>query len=634
MDVLNGLSAYLRDPNLFAALLLAVPFGLVAGAVPGLGGKLSIVMALPFLIGQDPMLAAVFLLAMHSVIHTGGPVPSILIGIPGTGPDAATVLDGHPMARRGEAGRALGAALAASCVGGLFGALCLAFTLPFASQMIRAFGPPEIFLLTLLGISFISSVSGNAVRRGLIIGCLGLLTAFVGMDPISGVARFTFNQYFLWDGVDLISAIIGLFAIPEMLALLTARRSLGGTAPGSSQTTGVWTGMLDVWRHRYLTLRASLIGTLIGTIPGLGGEVASWLAYGHAVQSSPRPEEFGTGRVEGVIAPEAANNSKEGGSLLPTLFFGLPGSSGMAVMLGAFITLGITPGISLATPGTNLIWILIWALVLANILSVAIFLGGSRWLLRFVDFPGHNIFPFVLTFALMGSYFSALNWQTWLLVLAFGILGHLFKINNWPRAPFAIGLVLGSTAEIALHQSTTIWGASFLLRPVSLVLIALIIATLYFNLGRLRGHTDNTGSGNLGLPGLLALLFAGALVLTSRYPSVAAVFPAGVAMVGLALALAETFSGWRTQVHVSTTEHSNPERKAIFWLAAFVASAVLFGLSPGLPLLTAIYFHLRPQASRWTPLISATVLFLILEGVMARGLGLDVFPGLVDAWIS
>ena len=444
-DALAGLGAYLDDPTLLLALLLAVPLGVLAGVIPGLGGKLSIVMAIPFLVGADPTVGAVFLLAMHSVIHTGGPIPSILLGVPGSGPDAATVVDGHPMARNGQAGRALGAALASSCVGGIFGALVLALALPLVKPVLLSFGPPEVFMLAVLGITFIAAVSGARMVRGLMVGCIGLLVSFVGMDPIGGVARYTAGQLFLMDGVDLITAVVGLFAVPEMLALMRQQAHHGALPGGGFEERGIVKGMLDVWRHRYLTLRASLIGTVIGIIPGLGGDVASWVSYGHAVQSSPRPGEFGKGRVEGVIAPEAANNSKEGGSLLPTLFFGIPGSSGMAVMLGAFVTLGITPGPSMAGQGLPLVWTLIWALVLANVLAVAVFLPGAGLLARVSGLSGAAMFPFVLCFALIGTYLSALHWQTFILLFGFGLLGVALKHHEWPRGPFAIGLVLGTT---------------------------------------------------------------------------------------------------------------------------------------------------------------------------------------------
>ncbi len=630
-DAIAGLGAYANDPALLLALLLAVPLGVLAGVIPGLGGKLSIVMAIPFLVGADPTLGAVFLLAMHSVIHTGGPIPSILLGVPGSGPDAATVVDGHPMARNGQAGRALGAALASSCVGGIFGALVLALALPLVKPVLLSFGPPEVFMLAVLGITFIAAVSGARMVRGLMVGCIGLLVSFVGMDPIGGVARYTAGQLFLMDGVDLITAVVGLFAVPEMLALMRQQAHHGALPGGGFEERGIVKGMLDVWRHRYLTLRASLIGTVIGIIPGLGGDVASWVSYGHAVQSSPRPGEFGKGRVEGVIAPEAANNSKEGGSLLPTLFFGIPGSSGMAVMLGAFVTLGITPGPSMAGQGLPLVWTLIWALVLANVLAVAVFLPGAGLLARVSGLSGAAMFPFVLCFALIGTYLSALHWQTFILLFGFGLLGVALKHHEWPRGPFAIGLVLGTPAEIALHQSLAIWGASFLLRPLTLVLIALVLASLWQSVRRYR-RSPEVHAPDRGLLVVFVGVFALALVTALRYPAPSSVLPALIGGLGTVLALAcgmamvrnrplplapDSAAGWRSHVAASAS------------LALFVALVLVLGLSPGLPL-ALLLFHL--PARRGGPLralLAALAMLVIVEGVFAAILGVSLYRGLI-----
>ena len=333
------------DPSLWLVMVAAVPMGMIFGAVPGLGGKLGIVLSIPLVFGMDMVPGCVFLVAMHSVVHTGGSIPSILLGIPGTGPDAATVCDGHPMARRGEGGRALGASLAASAVGGVFGAVFLAALMPIVQPTVLAFGPAELFFLALLGITFIGAVSGDDVVKGVLVGTLGLMLSFVGAEPQTGMPRFSMGQIFLWDGIDVITAVLAIFAVPECL-VLAGNRTMSSAVSGRVRygLSELLDGVADVGRHWGLTLRTSFIGAVIGLIPGLGGDVASWMCYGHAVQTSQTPERFGTGAVEGVIGPEAANNSKEGGSLLPTLFFGIPGSSGMVLMLGAFIVLGVQPG--------------------------------------------------------------------------------------------------------------------------------------------------------------------------------------------------------------------------------------------------------------------------------------------------
>ncbi len=475
--------------SLWGLMLTAIPLGMLFGAVPGVGGKLGIVFSIPFVFGMDPIPGSVFLLAMHSVVHTGGSIPSILLGIPGTGPDAATVCDGYPMTQRGEAGRALGASLAASAVGGVLGASFLAALIPVVRPIVLAFGPAEFFFLALLGITFIAAMSGNSLVKGIIVGAFGLMLSFVGTEPQTGVQRFTFGQLFLVDGIEVIITVLGLFAIPETLAIAAGRRGASSTRTASGRYVfgDMLRGVADVGRHWGLTLRTSFIGAAIGLIPGLGGDVASWMCYGHAVQSSKTPERFGKGAVEGVIGPEAANNSKEGGSLLPTLFFGIPGSSGMAVMLGAFIMLGIQPGPDVALNHLDLVWILIWTLVVANVLAALMFLAIGRWLALVTFMRSGLLVPFVLLLTFVGGYAGGGNWQSLMVLVALGVLGYGLKRCDWPRSPFVIGMALGPVMDISLHQSLAIWGPAFVFRPIAMALALATLATIVASLrGRLR----------------------------------------------------------------------------------------------------------------------------------------------------
>lgn len=483
-----SLLGIVTNPTLMGLIVLAVPIGMFFGAVPGLGGKLGIVILIPFVFGMDPIAGAVFLLAMHAVVHTGGSIPSILFGVPGTGPDAATIVDGFPMTQRGEAGRALGASLGASGVGGIIGGVFLAAMLPLLRPVVLAFSPAEFFLLAIFGITFIATLSGQSLSKGLLVGMFGLMLAMVSLDPHTGTQRYTYDMLFLWDGVDVIAAVLGLFAIPEMIALGVKGGSIAGirTRAARYDLREVVSGIADVFRHFWLTLRTSVIGAVIGMIPGLGGDAASWICYGHAVQTSKTPERFGKGAVEGVIAPETANNSKEGGSLLPTLFFGVPGSSGMAIMLGAFVMLGIQPGPMLALTGMDLVWTLIWALVVANALSVVMFLACAPAFGMLTFVRGGLLIPFVVTLAFLGSFLSQGAWENIVLLCALGAVGYLLKKHGWPRPPFVIGLVLGPIAEDSFHKALGIWGPTFFLRPQSLVLIALIAGSVAFYVWRLK----------------------------------------------------------------------------------------------------------------------------------------------------
>ncbi len=479
----SALFAMLSNPKTMGLMLIAVLIGLVVGATPGIGGRLSIALAIPFVFGMDMTQGAVFLLTMHAVNGTSGQISSIMFGVPGDGDDAATTIDGHPMAKKGEAGRALGASITASGVGGIIGAIVFAVMIPVLEPVVLAFSPAEFFLLAILGITFIAFLAGKGqIFKGIIVGLFGMLLATVGMDPTTGIARFSGNYLFLWDGLSVVTAVLAIFAVPEMISLAARGGSISAVSIESSAISykQLLGGVMEVPRHWFLALRTSIIGALIGMIPGLGGSAAAWLCYGHAVQTSKTPERFGHGAVEGVIAPETASNAKEGGSLLPTLFFGIPGSSGMAVLMGAFLILGIQPGPAMFTTHLDLVWTLIWALVVGNLIAVTFLLFITRWVAVLTFINGAVLVPFILVLVMVGSYANEGQWENLLILFAISVIGWGLMRWNWPRAPFVIGLVLGKIAEESLHKALGLWGMSFFTRPLSLVLIGLIVATIAF----------------------------------------------------------------------------------------------------------------------------------------------------------
>ena len=497
----------LTTPRLLFLMAIAVPMGVFFGSTPGLGGKLGLVLLIPFVYNMDQLTGAVFLCAMHAVVHTGGSIPSILIGVPGDGPAAATALDGYAMTKKGEAGRALGASFGASTVGGLLGAMFLGLSLPILEPIILNFSPAEFFLLAILGITFIATLSGDSFVKGMIVGLFGLMCAFIGLDPSTGSPRFTFGQIWLWDGLSVIVAVLSMFAVPEMISLGVKGRAydisaetaakLQGSSPSAEPVSRrvsyaqIFQGMVDVAHHKWLVLRCSLLVAAIGVIPGLGGDAAAWMAYGHTVQSSKHPERFGKGEVAGVIGAETGSCAKEAGSLLPTLFFGVPGSSGMAIMLGAFLMLGIQPGPTMLTEHVNIVWSLIWALVIANIFAVIMLIAAGPWIGKLGSMKASFLIPYVLVFALLGCYLYGGIWQNLILVMVMGSLGYLFKRHDWPRAPFIIGVILGKIAEDSLQKAIGLFGASFFWRPISLILIAMILASVAFYFWRSR-HSSKT----------------------------------------------------------------------------------------------------------------------------------------------
>jgi TctA family transporter len=484
IDVMfSSLFVMLTSPKIMGLMLLAVLIGLAVGVTPGIGGRLSIALAIPFVYGMEMIPGAVFLLTMHAVTGTSGQISSIMFGVPGDGDDAATTLDGYPMARKGEAGRALGASITASGVGGIVGAVVFALMIPVLEPVVLAFSPAEFFLLAVLGITLIAFLAGGRnIFKGIIVGLYGMILATVGMDPQTGTARFSGDYLFLWDGLSLVTAVLALFAVPEMIALGVRGGSISAVSQEAARFS--WRqllhGVLEVPRHWWLALRTSIIGAVIGMIPGLGGSAAAWMCYGHAVQSSKHPERFGHGAVEGVIAPETASNAKEGGSLLPTLFFGIPGSSGMAVMMGAFLILGLQPGPAMITQHLDVVWTLIWALVVGNIIAVGFLLFITRWIAVLTFVNGAMLVPFIFVLVVLGTYVSEGRWENLPILVGLSALGYGLLRADWPRAPFVIGLVLGKVAEESLHKALQLWGLEFFLRPLSLVLIALITATVAF----------------------------------------------------------------------------------------------------------------------------------------------------------
>jgi TctA family transporter len=432
---------------------------------------------------MDMVAGAVFLLTMHAVNGTSGQISSIMFGVPGDGDDAATTLDGYPMAKKGEAGRALGASITASGFGGIVGAVVFAIMIPVLEPVVLAFSPAEFFLLAVFGITLIAFLAGRGnIFKGIIVGLYGMILATVGMDPQTGTTRFAGDYLFLWDGLSLVTAVLALFAVPEMIALGVRGGSIASVSQEEARFSyrQLFAGVLEVPRHWWLALRTSIIGAVIGMIPGLGGSAAAWMCYGHAVQTSKHPERFGHGAVEGVIAPETASNAKEGGSLLPTLFFGIPGSSGMAVMMGAFLILGIQPGPAMITQHLDVVWTLIWALVVGNIIAVSILLFLTRWvaLLTFVN--GAMLVPFIIVLVAIGTFVSEGRWENLLILVGLSFIGYGLLRAGWPRAPFVIGLVLGRIAEESLHKALQLWGMEFFLRPLSLVLIGMISVTVAY----------------------------------------------------------------------------------------------------------------------------------------------------------
>src|SRR5688572_5762778 len=466
-------------PGTLGLMLAGIALGFAVGILPGLGGPTTLALMLPFIFTMQPVEAFAFLLGMAAVTATTGDITSILFGVPGEPTTASTVMDGHPMAKNGEAGRALGAALMSSLVGAVFGALALALAIPIVRPLVLAFGSPEYFMLAVLGLTFVAALSGDNLLKGLVAAGLGLMFATIGLDPMSGTQRYTFDQLFLWDGIGLVPITIGFFAIPEIIDLAVRRSAIARASIG--KLGGVMEGVKDTFRHWWLVIRCSAIGAYVGIIPGMGGSVTQWLAYAHAVQSSPNRERFGKGAVEGVVGPGAANNSTLGGHLIPTVAFGVPSGVTMAILLGAFIIQGLTPGPGMLLPESKgghlaLTFSFVWTIVIANIVTVAICFLFLNQLAKITQVRGSLLIPPVLLLIYLGAFAEKNAFEDLYLVLFFGVLGWVMEKLHWPRPPLILGLVLGPLAENRLFLATDNYGLEWLTRPWVLVLIAITLA--------------------------------------------------------------------------------------------------------------------------------------------------------------
>jgi TctA family transporter len=485
MDVFFSALLQVLTPGTIGLMLLGVGIGFAVGILPGLGGAATLALMMPFVYPMDTVSAFAFLLGMHSVTAMCGDITSVLFGIPGEAASAATVLDGYPMTRRGEAGRALGAVLLSAFIGALFGAAVLTLSVPVVRPIVLAFGPPEFLMLTILGLSFIISLAGRNLLKGFIMASFGFLLAMVGLDPQSSIQRFTFGNLYLWEGINVVPMVVGLFGGAEVVQLMLTR---GSIAHGQKDQpiAKVMQGVRDTLRHWWLTLRASAIGVLIGLIPGMGGTVAQWIAYAHAQQTSKHPRMFGKGSIEGVIAAGAVSNSREGGCLIPMVAFGIPSSVSMAILLSVFLIKGLVPGPDMLTRHLNVTYSMVWVIVLSNVVAVSASFIFLNHLARLTHVRTTLLVPFLLVLIAFGAYTAHNSFSDIVLMLAGTVLGIGAVRWEWPRAPLLLALVLGDIAERYLFLSYSLYEWTWLSRPLVIAFAVLTVAGMCWPFLRAR----------------------------------------------------------------------------------------------------------------------------------------------------
>ncbi len=454
--------------------------GLVLGIVPGIGGLAGTAMLLPFTFNMDPYAAFALLLGLGSTTATGDPIPAVLVRRARRcrvrGDRAST---DSRWRRKGEAGRALSACYMSSMMGGIFGACLLAVSIPILRPVMLFLGSPELLAFAVLGISMVALLSGNAPLRGLAAGCLGIMIAMIGTDPQSGTLRWTFNSLYLWDGLPLTPLLLGIFALPELCDLLITRQAIAAGVNKADIYKGQWQGVKDCFQHWWLIVRCSWIGGGIGSIPGISASVVDWLAYGHALKTEKGAAlTFGKGDVRGVIASESSNNAKEGGALVPTIAFGVPGSATMAILLGAFLIHGLVPGPDMLHKNLDITYSMVWSVALANILGAGMAYAFSPQFARLATLRFSLILPAVMGIIYIGAFEATRQWGDLYALLFFGLVGWCMKQFKWPRPPLILGAVLGDTIERYMFISVERYGISWFARPVVAILFIMAIIGL------------------------------------------------------------------------------------------------------------------------------------------------------------
>jgi putative tricarboxylic transport membrane protein len=663
----------LLEPARLGILIVGVVIGLAIGVLPGLNGIVGMAMLIPFTYNMDAPTAMALLLGMAAVITSSDFISAVLFGVPGHVGAAATVIDGHAMARKGEAGRAFGAGFAASLAGGLIGAVALAVSIPILRPVLLAIGSPELLAFTLFGLSMVATLSGRAPLKGLTAAGLGLMISMVGSRSESGALRWTFDTLYLYDGVPLVPAMLGLFAIPELCELAVARRKIAGDHAGGIDLSSQWDGVRDVGRHWWLVLRCGILGTGLGAIPGIGSAVIDWIAYGYAQRTEKNPETFGSGDVRGVIAPESSNNAKEGGHLVPTIAFGVPAGASMAILLGAFLMHGLAPGPEMLTKRLDVTYTIVWSLTLAHVIGAVICLFASPWLARVSAVRPEILLPIVLSLVTVAAYEGSHDWGDLFSLFIFGVAGWTMKRLGWPRPPLVVGLVIGAVFERYLYISTSLYGAGWLARPAVIAILALVAWALYrplaeivrsvvAQLRQIGSHPVRISASAAFTVGIILFIIA-AIALTADWPAAAKPVPltaCGIALTAAVLNLVnelfgvERSGGGNVDGGVAAGAHGPPADKNFgmaaaavlrqatvyfFWLAGLLALVAAVGFIPAIAIFIFAYMHLgfgeRPARAAICGALTALLCWGLFHELLAvawpQSLLGDVLPALRGA---
>ncbi len=627
-------------------LFFGVAIGLIVGILPGLGGTAGLALLLPFVFGMDPSLALAMMIGLQSVTTTSDTFPSVLMGIPGTSGSQATVLDGFPLAKKGEGARALSAAFISSMFGGVFGALVLSVAIFFAMPIILAIGFGEQMMLVVLALTMVGMLTGANAWKGLASCGLGLMLGSLGAAPFTGIERLDFGTDYLIDPLPLVVVGLAMFATPEIVDLLRRQETIS-EKPLMGQG---WTAGLKDWlANKWLSLRCAAIGCLVGALPGLGGTVIDWIAYGHAMQTTNNKERYGTGDIRGVIAPESANNAKEGGALVPTLLFGIPGSGSMAILLGGFVLIGIEPGVEMVTDDLDLVYLIIWSVALANILGAGTCFFLAPQISKLTTIKYTLLAPIMFGLIFFAAFQATRSWGDLIALFIVSVLGIYMKRFGWPRPALLIGFVLADQVEELVYQTFTVYGLSAFERPLVLVLSALtglsVFAVVKFKAKSGKVDKDEAHSNKNSLPQLTFLLFLFGFICllffdAIQYDYLTGLFPIFATSLTIAFLVPLVFqmikadgpnSSYYDTERVATTSGglSKSNEHYILWIAGMLLFSALVGFVIGIAGFILIFLLIKARLSLLKS-TSGALLFVIFLGVLSDRLTLQYPTGFLQ----
>ena len=662
LPALGSAAGLILQPIVLGYLVLGVVMGLCVGVFPGLGGIAGLSLLLPFMFGMDPVLGLALMIGMVAVVPTSDTFASVLMGIPGSSASQATVLDGFPMAKKGEAARALSAAFASSLFGGLVGAAFLTLFILVARPIVLEFRTPELLMITVFGLSMVGILAGRVALKGIVAAGLGMMVGTIGEGDSSGELRMaSYELPYLVDGLKLVIVGLGIFAIPEIVALLRQDRAISER----SVLGGGWMrGVRDWLANAWLSVRCSIIGVVVGVIPGLGGSVVDWIAYGHTVQTTKDKSRFGSGEIRGVIGPESSNNAKEGGGLVPTLLFGIPGSGSMAIFIGAIALLGsgnIEVGPSMLKNNLDITYAIVWLLALANVVGTLICISASGGIARLTTIPFSLLAPFLFMIIAFAAFQSGQDLMDLVALFVIGFLGIMMRRFDWSRPAFLIGFVLSNPAETYANQAVQIAqsrfrkgfaeGIDYIFSPIVIVLIIITLISIVVGLrqAKMIMAEGAVESGKKKAPMIFLLAVLAYLLISfvdaSLIPDYAAadrVFPrfvSGVAIVGALILLVQMIVRPESHALFADRDAGGNQQdvyglwSTLAWFAGLLVLTALLGFILALALFLFAFIHYRAGrpvvfAAAYT---GAGIAFMCF---MAWLLNRDFPPGLLQTFVD